>query len=186
MDRKLPSAKTQRNLGFIVFLSFFFYFISKFYYSQSLYVLLICAKSLLVSLFYLKNITPIKTTTDINVILLSYLSLFLPFFYSSSSTISVLASNLSFFLIALFLIGHLISLLAIINLGTSFSIAPMKYKIVREGVYRYFKHPMYMGYIIAETSYVLLEFSFRNLFILLCGISLYCYRAKKENEILSS
>ncbi len=72
---------------------------------------------------------------------------------------------------------------ATLELGPSMGISPARREIVKSGIYRYIKHPMYTGYIISESGLALLNPM--NGLLLIASASLYFIRAKSENRILS-
>jgi len=71
---------------------------------------------------------------------------------------------------------------ATLELGTSIGVAPANRGLVRSGIYRRIKHPMYMGYVISELGLVLLNPLSVALFVI--SVLLYTLRAKSENKIL--
>jgi protein-S-isoprenylcysteine O-methyltransferase Ste14 len=111
----------------------------------------------------------------------AYFSTFLPLLYQVSSSV---ASKTTVFIVnSFFVVGFLLATLAAIELGSVIGIAPaFRGKIVRTGVYRFFRHPMYTGYLIAELGWVLLNPI--NLLIFVASICLIFYRIRIENRIL--
>jgi protein-S-isoprenylcysteine O-methyltransferase Ste14 len=58
----------------------------------------------------------------------------------------------------LVIIGFLLATLATIELGDSMGVSPAyRGKVCRTGIYRWVKHPMYLGYAIADFSWVLVS-----------------------------
>lgn len=82
------------------------------------------------------------------------------------------------------IIGFLIVVFATLELGTSIGISPANRGIVRSGIYRYLKHPMYIGYIISEIGLVMLN-PFNGV-LCLVSVLLYRFRAKAEDNLLLS
>ena len=80
------------------------------------------------------------------------------------------------------ILGFLLVTFATLELGSSMGISPARRELVKSGIYRYIKHPMYTGYIISESGLALLN-PFNGLLLLL-SVSLYFVRAKSENHIL--
>ena len=81
-------------------------------------------------------------------------------------------------------LGYGLSTLAMVDLGTSFGITPAsRGGRCRTGVYRFLNHPMYIGYAIAEFSWLLLDIT--NLPIFIVSLFLQGYRAKLENRVLT-
>lgn len=120
-----------------------------------------------------------KTDSRVNEVL-AYLSSACPFIYLDSCQSLPQAGLLSS---TLAVIGFTISTLAVFDLGSSFGVSPANRGVVRTGLYRYVRHPMYSGYVISELGFVLLNpFNF-----ILWGISiaLYFYRSMLENTVLN-
>ena len=81
-------------------------------------------------------------------------------------------------------VGYTISFLSLIYLGKSFGISPAKRAVVSDGPYKLLKHPMYIGYAISESAFLMIYFSVQNVVIYIMSLGLYFFRAKRENEIL--
>lgn len=80
------------------------------------------------------------------------------------------------------IIGFAISTLAVFDLGTSFGVSPANRGIVRTGLYRYIRHPMYSGYVVSEFGFVFLNPY--NLFFWITSVALYFIRTKIEDHVL--
>lgn len=80
------------------------------------------------------------------------------------------------------LIGDLIALWGIFYLRRSFSIMAEVRDWVNQGPYRWIRHPMYSGEILATIGFCLLKFSYFNLFLTLLFIFCISLRAKFEEE----
>ena len=125
-----------------------------------------------------RNPTKVKSDSRINEVI-AYLSSAFSFFYLNSYQSLPYAGLISSMLAV---IGFTISTFAVFDLGGSFGVSPANRGIVRTGLYRYIRHPMYTGYIISEFGFVLLNpFNF-----IIWGISiyLYFYRSILENRVL--
>jgi len=112
---------------------------------------------------------------------LSYFSSAMPFIYLNES---VSSNNVSTTINILTTLGFCLSTLALIDLGKSFGVSPAKRHVVNTGVYKFFNHPMYLGYAIAEAGFIFVNRS--NFFIYLISLGLYIVRARAENKVLSS
>lgn len=118
-----------------------------------------------------------KTPRSIEV--LAYLSSSCPFIYLESSHSLPNADLISSILA---IIGFTLSTLALVDLGSSFGVAPANRGVIRTGLYRCIEHPMYSGYAISEFGFFFLN-PF-NFFIWMLSSCLYILRAKKENYVL--
>lgn len=78
--------------------------------------------------------------------------------------------------------GFLLVTLATIDLGYSFGVSPAFRSVVSTGVYRWFRHPMYIGYCIAEFGRVLVNPLNAPIFLL--SVLLYYQRSTIEASLL--
>jgi protein-S-isoprenylcysteine O-methyltransferase Ste14 len=70
-------------------------------------------------------------------------------------------------------------------LRRSFGVAPQVRELVRHGPYRYIRHPLYVGEIVALTGAVLVGPSWQKLLILGVTAALQVYRAVQEERLMS-
>ncbi len=112
---------------------------------------------------------------------LAYVSSSCPFIYLNSMHSLPQAGLVSSILA---IIGFAISTLALFDLGGSFGVSPANRGVVRTGLYRYVRHPMYSGYAISELGFVFLNPV--NLIIYCISIVFYLLRAKLESKILKT
>jgi protein-S-isoprenylcysteine O-methyltransferase Ste14 len=83
------------------------------------------------------------------------------------------------------IVGFLLATLAAIELGAGMGVSPAKRgEVCRTGIYRFIKHPMYVGYAIAEFSRILLNPL--NIALYAFSMLLYFSRARLENRVLCS
>ena len=73
---------------------------------------------------------------------------------------------------------------AFLYLNRSFGLSPENRGIKTAGVYRLVRHPMYLGYILAEVGYVLDNFSDLNLFVLIASVLFLLLRLSAEEQLL--
>lgn len=144
-----------------------------------IFFLLLVLRDLAAGYFFLKR-KPSSVKSNFAVSMAAYISAALPLMYFQASEpvkSLMLASDL------LAILGFLLVVLATLELGTSIGITPANRGLVRSGIYARIKHPMYLGYVISEAGMVLLNPVNAAFFII--SISLYIFRAKSENRILS-
>ena len=87
-----------------------------------------------------------------------------PFIYLVSLLLSAYFPN-QFFLpnliklvfVLISVLGLLVWITAYLNIGLSFGVLPKPKKIIRKGLYRYLRHPMYLGISLTLTSLALLS-----------------------------
>jgi protein-S-isoprenylcysteine O-methyltransferase Ste14 len=82
------------------------------------------------------------------------------------------------------LIGLSLVATAFLSLNRSFGLAPENRGIKTGGVYRFVRHPMYLGYILAEAGYVFENASTFNLFILMISFLFLLLRLRAEEQLL--
>jgi len=73
---------------------------------------------------------------------------------------------------------------AFLCLNRSFALAPQNRGIKTAGVYRLVRHPMYLGYILAEVGYVFGNFSEFNLVVLTLSVLFLLLRLRAEEQLL--
>lgn len=127
-------------------------------------------------------------------ILQFYLTIAIPLFYLlilfiinySMETLSI-PSQLSIIGLLFALCGLLLWIVSYVNLGRSFGVLPKRQKRVRQGVYQYLPHPMYIG---ISATFLGLSIAVRSypglLITLIFLIPLLCIRAILEEKVLSS
>jgi protein-S-isoprenylcysteine O-methyltransferase Ste14 len=148
--------------------------------TQLLFFLLLVLRDFTAGYFFLKRNSARSKGSKL-LMILSYLSSAMPLLYLDS-TVSSKALFLASDLLAI--VGFLIVVFATVELGTSIGISPANRGVVRSGIYRYIKHPMYLGYIISEIRLVLLNPL--NGALLVLSLFLYLFRAKSEAIVLSN
>jgi protein-S-isoprenylcysteine O-methyltransferase Ste14 len=89
----------------------------------------------------------------------------------------VLAASLEF-------IGLVFVVSAFTSLNRSFGLAPENRGIKTGGVYRIVRHPMYLGYILAEAGYLIENSSTLNVFIFLVSALFLLLRLRAEERLL--
>lgn len=148
--------------------------------TQLTFFLLLVLRDFVAGYFFLKR-KPTYAKGAIGPSILAYISSAIPLIYlSPTSTLRslYLASDL------MAILGFLFVAFATIELGTSIGISPANRGHVRSGIYRYIKHPMYLGYVISEAGLALINPI--NAAILCVSAVLYFVRAKIENKVLNS
>lgn len=148
--------------------------------TQLIFFLLLVLRDFAAGYFFFKR-KPAQSKGPRTLTILAYASSAIPLLYFGS-TVSSKALFLASDLLAI--VGFLIVVLATVELGTSIGISPANRGLVRSGIYRYIKHPMYSGYAVSEFGLVILNPLNMALFII--SVSLYAFRAKSENQILKS
>ena len=81
-------------------------------------------------------------------------------------------------------IGLALVVMAFLSLNRSFGLAPENRGIKTGGVYKFVRHPMYLGYILAEAGYVFENASAFNLFILTISVTFLLLRLRAEEQLL--
>jgi protein-S-isoprenylcysteine O-methyltransferase Ste14 len=81
-------------------------------------------------------------------------------------------------------IGLVLVVGSFLCLNRSFGLAPENRGVKTGGVYRFVRHPMYLGYILAESGYVFDNFSAFNLLIWILSILFLLLRLHAEERLL--
>ena len=81
------------------------------------------------------------------------------------------------------IVGFTISTIALFEIGSSFGVSPANRGLVKTGIYRFFSHPMYLGYGIAEIGFLILNPL--NGLIFVFSVALYLTRIHYENKVLT-
>ena len=85
---------------------------------------------------------------------------------------------------ALEVIGLLLVVGAFFSLNRSFGLAPENRGIKTSGAYRIVRHPMYLGYLLAEAGFVFDNFSYYNLVIFSISALFLVLRLRAEERLL--
>jgi protein-S-isoprenylcysteine O-methyltransferase Ste14 len=73
---------------------------------------------------------------------------------------------------------------AFLSLNRSFGLAPQNRGIKTDGVYKFVRHPMYLGYVLAEAGYLVNNFSAFNLIVLAVSVLFLLLRLRAEEQLL--
>jgi len=76
-------------------------------------------------------------------------------------------------------------LFAKVSLRRSFGILPANRGVVSRGAYRFIRHPMYLGYFVADLGFLLSNFGLQNMAVFGIQFALQAGRIIKEEELLS-
>jgi protein-S-isoprenylcysteine O-methyltransferase Ste14 len=149
--------------------------------SGLIFYILLVVRDLAASWFLIsRNLSKERSHSKLNEGL-AYLSSSLPLIYlnpqNSLSHAGIVSSILA-------IIGFTISTLALFDLGESFGVSPANRGVVRTGLYRYVRHPMYSGYVIAEFGLIFLNPI--NFIFWIISAGLYFFRTKLEDRVLKN
>ncbi len=125
---------------------------------------------------------PVKTTSSAMAWFFSFLGTFVALLYSPDS-VETLNSQLG---IILLLTGSILSIFSYLSLNTSFAIVPAIREIKTNGLYKIIRHPMYFSYFVSHSGYILLNFSYYNLAIVIILFISLLARIYYEEKILST
>jgi protein-S-isoprenylcysteine O-methyltransferase Ste14 len=73
-----------------------------------------------------------------------------------------------------------------LSLRRSFGLLPANRGIVSSGAYRFMRHPIYLGYCIADIGFLLANFGLQNLLVYGGLFALQAYRILREEKLLSA
>jgi protein-S-isoprenylcysteine O-methyltransferase Ste14 len=83
-------------------------------------------------------------------------------------------------------IGILWQLFAKASLRRSFGILPANRGIVSRGAYRFVRHPIYLGYLIGDVAFLLVNFGLQNMVVYAIVIALQYVRIVREERLLDA
>jgi protein-S-isoprenylcysteine O-methyltransferase Ste14 len=82
-------------------------------------------------------------------------------------------------------VGLMIVIIGKVSLGRSFGLTPANRGIVCTGLYRFVRHPIYLGYLISHVGFLLANPLTWNLFVLVAADIALVMRARVEEETLA-
>src|SRR5574340_656759 len=85
----------------------------------------------------------------------------------------------------LVLLGACPSFASLLSLGRWFGVWPALRGLETRGPYRLVRHPMYLGYVLADMGYNLHEYNFGTVLLVIAGWGSLFYRIRAEERILS-
>ena len=144
--------------------------------------LMVCFYMLIVALFFMR-IKPKATSRSFSARALAYAGTFTPFLliFTKSPRTNIAPA---FFSIVIMTCGMLFSIYSLKTLGRSFGITPQARALVQTGPYRFIRHPLYLGEIVAFGGAVLTGFTITKLGIFLLLTVIQSYRAVQEEKLL--
>jgi protein-S-isoprenylcysteine O-methyltransferase Ste14 len=90
------------------------------------------------------------------------------------------------FTIVITAVGLMVVVLGKLSLGRSFGLTPANRGIVRTGLYRFVRHPIYLGYLITHVGFVIANPSEWNLVLLGIADTALLLRARREERTLAA
>jgi protein-S-isoprenylcysteine O-methyltransferase Ste14 len=87
--------------------------------------------------------------------------------------------------IAIAAIGLMIVVLGKLSLGRSFGLSPANRGVVSTGMYRFMRHPIYLGYLITHVGFVVANPADWNLVVLAAADLALMFRAVREEQTLA-
>ena len=110
---------------------------------------------------------------------------FSPFFLHFSLYKQIASPFFDLMVICLLIFLKMFIILSYISLGSSFSVFPAARTLKINGVYQYFRHPIYTIFILKLVLYTaIISLSWFNLIVVLLIISMMLYRLNLEEKIL--
>lgn len=145
-----------------------------------LFFMLLALRDFIASYFFFaRSEANQKSQWPISVV--AYVSAALPLCYSGIPVI--VQPQIQMFASLFIILGFALVALATIDLSSRMGISPaIRGEICRSGVYQFVSHPMYLGYIIAETGIVVGNPA--NLPLFAVSLILYLLRMRAESLIL--
>jgi protein-S-isoprenylcysteine O-methyltransferase Ste14 len=115
----------------------------------------------------------------------AYAGTFAPFLLGFAES-SQVVPGLALAAVSIQAIGMVFVLYSLAILRRSFGVAPQVRALVRNGPYRFIRHPLYVGEIVTLTGAILVGPSWQKVVILMVTVALQVYRAIQEERLLSA
>jgi protein-S-isoprenylcysteine O-methyltransferase Ste14 len=144
-------------------------------------LLLVASEALVVVLTMLRRSAGAVDRTP-KARLLTAFSTFGPPFVRPMSTLAIAPESLTLGLAA---IGLIIVVCGKLSLGRSFGLAPANRGVVSSGMYRFMRHPIYLGYLITHVAFVAANPGVWNLCVLATVDVALMFRAVCEEQTLA-
>ncbi len=146
-------------------------------------LLIVCFYVLFVFLYLVRRSAK-ATTNSFTAKIIAVVATFIPF------AIPVLGrpiNDLGIMLIAdvVTILGMVITLYSLSALGRSVSIIPQARSLVQNGPYKFVRHPLYLGELIAISGIVMARFSIAAMSVFCLLAALQIYRAVQEERLLA-
>lgn len=172
----------KKYVGSLIMLSFAVLSMLRWNRSGELFFLLLSFRDLVAS-YFLATREKAEVKSGNTMAILAYVSSGLPLLYFSAPFgIELRSHRLIFDLLTI--VGFLIVTWATIDLGTKLGVSPAKRgERVTKGIYSLVSHPMYLGYAIAQSGWILINNI--NSVIFSLSIVLMILRAKSESKIFN-
>ncbi len=113
--------------------------------------------------------------------------LFIGFFVSSNPVFDFQAPAILWLGLALCAGGLLVGIVAVIQLKTNLSPFPTPVNggtLIKGGLYRYIRHPIYLGIVLAMFGYSLASYSYPRVFLSIICYGFFMLKARYEESLL--
>lgn len=172
------------RLGSLCFFGFAVFVVHSYFRTSPLLASVVAFRLLLQALLmFSRSATSCSTRNSASLI--AWGSALLPLAYGVSHVPAIASPTIEDLLQTALLLGMLLSTWGYYSLGSSFGISPSRRAFVTHGAFRWFRHPIYAGYVLCETSWVALEPSLRNFGVYLLSMQLYQLRSRAENRLFA-
>lgn len=151
---------------------------------RSIHHLLIVSFYILLILLYFLRTSPLSTSKSLITNIIAILTAFVPFIIpvlGRSGFVNLVEILISSIII---IFGMILSISALWALGRNVSIIPQARKLVKSGVYKWVRHPLYLGEIICVFGISIVEITIFKMIVLLLFISAQIYRSINEEKLL--
>ena len=87
--------------------------------------------------------------------------------------------------VAMFVVGSVITVAALLTLGRSFSVLPARREVVAKGLYRFVRHPAYAGECLLVAAMVAATMEWYSFLALAAFIPVMILRLKAEEQVMA-
>jgi protein-S-isoprenylcysteine O-methyltransferase Ste14 len=134
-------------------------------------VLIVCARR-----------ATIRDTSAVALVATTY-SMFYYVFFDPGRTVALISELAG---VGFYFVGAVCQFAAKVLLGRSFGLLPAQRGVVMAGPYRVVRHPMYVGYLIGQMGFLLVNFSWRNLSVVVGVYLALGLRIVREEAVLAA
>lgn len=163
----------------ILHLYFTIGFMQKVYYDQSMSALTMFVYETMLVIFILMRNTANDVSENYKDWAVGILGTILPLLLRPAEVPMEFA-----FLVSFQVVGFIISVLGLVSLNKSIGIVAANRGIKTTGIYQYIRHPLYAGYFISLTAFILQNITFYNLAIVAVFILMQLGRIFAEEKVL--
>lgn len=167
-------------LLFILFANFAYQFLGSFISDYRYSSLILFAEQSIVAFFFLIRRREVSVSKQDKEVIIANISTILPFFFLPVKEVA--EDNIA---LMLQIIGYIITFLGVLSLNRSIGIIPADRGIQTNFMYKFVRHPLYLGYVLSNFGFAMSNINERNILLLAVSTALFILRIKYEERHLN-